>query len=302
MAGAGISTSAGIPDFRSPTCGLYAKIQQTYKLDDPQQMFEIGYFKKHPKPFYTLAKDLLPEGFHPTPSHYFVKLLHDKGLLLRHYTQNVDGLERLAGVPGEKIVEAHGSFHLSHCTSCGKEYSFEWMREKIRNDVLPMCTCSAIIKPDIIFFGESLPPRFFHCASQDFGKCDLLVIMGTSLVVQPFASLVDKVRPKCPRVLINREKVCAHNETSFLGRLLKRFTSQKDFDKTSPAFGALLGKEGLNFEDSENRDVALLGDCDDQVIKLAETLGWMDDLQKLIDKGDSSSSTRIPKAPSTKEA
>jgi len=91
-------------------------------------MFEIGYFKQHPKPFYSLAKDLLPEGFHPTPSHYFVKLLYDKGLLLRHYTQNVDGLERLAGVPDDKIVEAHGSFHLSHCTKCEKEFSFQWMR------------------------------------------------------------------------------------------------------------------------------------------------------------------------------
>jgi NAD-dependent deacetylase sirtuin 2 len=65
--------------------------------------------------------------------------------------------------------------------------------EKIHKEVEPHCTkCEKIIKPDIIFFGEALPPRFFHCASSDFKKCDLLIIMGTSLVVQPFASLVDK--------------------------------------------------------------------------------------------------------------
>jgi len=97
--------------------------------------------------------------------------------------------------------------------------------------------------------------------------------------------LNSRVRPNCPRVLINREKVCTHNETSFLSKLLKRFTSQKDFDKTSPAFGALLGKEGLNFEDSQNKDVALLGDCDDQVIRFAECMGWNSDFQKLIRSG-----------------
>ncbi len=79
--------AAGIPDFRSPGSGLYASIQEKYELRDPQAIFEIGFFRKNPRPFYTLAKELLPESYEPTPSHHFVKLLHDKGLLLRHYTQ-----------------------------------------------------------------------------------------------------------------------------------------------------------------------------------------------------------------------
>lgn len=82
-----IILAAGIPDFRSPGSGLYANIMKKYQLPDPQVMFEIGFFKKHPEPFYSLAKELFPEELRPTPSHYFVKLLHNKGYLLRHYTQ-----------------------------------------------------------------------------------------------------------------------------------------------------------------------------------------------------------------------
>ncbi len=80
-------SAAGIPDFRSPDSGIYAKIMQEYELTDPQVVFEISYFRKKPEPFYALAKDLFPEEVNPTISHYFVKLLHEKGLLLRHYTQ-----------------------------------------------------------------------------------------------------------------------------------------------------------------------------------------------------------------------
>ena len=84
MAGAGISTSAGIPDFRSPGTGLYSNLQK-YNLPDPQAIFEIGYFRENPEPFFQLAKELYPDGdkFRPTPSHFFIKLLHDKGLLHR---------------------------------------------------------------------------------------------------------------------------------------------------------------------------------------------------------------------------
>jgi NAD-dependent deacetylase sirtuin 2 len=281
MAGAGISTSAGIPDFRSPGSGLYDNVTKKYKLEDPQAIFEIGFFRNNPKPFFVLCKELFPESFEPTVSHHFVKLLHDKGLLLRHYTQNIDGLERKAGLPDEKIVEAHGTMYTSHCinSSCNKEYPFEWIKAKIFADEVPICEdCETTIKPDIVFFGENLPWKFFECVEEDFDKCDLLIIMGTSLVVQPFASLVERVSSKCPRLLINREKVGQRN-SSIIQALIQKYAAQDDgFDISS-----LLSGKGLNFESKQNRDVALLGDCDDGCKKLAEALGWADDLKKLGD-------------------
>jgi len=219
-------------------------------------MFEISYFRKNPEPFYSLAKELFPQELTPTPAHNFVRLLHNKGLLLRHYTQNIDGLERIAGVPSGKIVEAHGSFHTSHCmkSSCRKEYSFDWMKEKITLGSVPKCIdCQSTVKPDVVFFGESLSPRFFSSAMNDFPKCDLLLIMGTSLIVQPFAHLVNQVSSDTPRVLINREVV---------------------------GVGSIFSK-GLDFKSDKNRDVAILGDCDEGVRQLAEALGWKDELEQL---------------------
>ena len=77
-----------------------------------------------------MAKELFPGKFDPTPCHYFLKLLLDKGLLLRLYTQNIDTLERVAGIDEEKLVEAHGTFYTSHCIkrSCNTEYTLTWMK------------------------------------------------------------------------------------------------------------------------------------------------------------------------------
>lgn len=119
--------AAGIPDFRSPGSGLYHNLEK-YDLPDPLAIFELDFFCKNPKPFFALAKELFPGRFKPTKSHYFIRLLHEKGYLLRHLTQNIDTLERVAGIPEEKIVEAHGSFHQGHCLECKKEYSLEWMK------------------------------------------------------------------------------------------------------------------------------------------------------------------------------
>ena len=107
--GAGISTSAGIPDFRSPDTGLYANLA---RLDLPyaEAVFDIGYFRKNPLPFYTLAQELYPGKYRPTITHSFINLLNKKGLLMQLFTQNIDCLEREAGVPDELIIEAHGSF------------------------------------------------------------------------------------------------------------------------------------------------------------------------------------------------
>jgi len=109
-------------------------------------------------------------------------------------------------------VEAHGAFHTGHCIDCRKEYSQAWIKERILVDKdeaeIPRCTranCGGVVKPDIVFFGENLPERFFKCVTNDFKQCDLLIVLGTSLVVQPFASLIDRVGPHCPRLLINME-------------------------------------------------------------------------------------------------
>ncbi|CAL4127521.1 unnamed protein product, partial [Meganyctiphanes norvegica] len=104
----------------------------------------------------------------------------------------IDTLEHVAKLPAEKLVEAHGTFRIAHCLECRKEYSQEWVKDEIFADRIPNCpSCSGLVKPDIIFFGESLPTRFFQLIQSDFPKCDLLIIMGTSLNVQPFASLIN---------------------------------------------------------------------------------------------------------------
>uniref|UniRef100_A0A182NG16 Deacetylase sirtuin-type domain-containing protein n=1 Tax=Anopheles dirus TaxID=7168 RepID=A0A182NG16_9DIPT len=262
MVGAGISTSAGIPDFRSPDTGLYNNLMK-YNLPYPQAIFELEYLYQNPKPFFTLAKELYPGTFKPTPSHYFVRLLEQKGLLVRHYTQNIDTLERIAGINEEKIVEAHGTFYTNHCLQCKTAYSLEFVKEKIFADEVPTCPCGGVIKPDIVFFGEGLPERFHMLPHRDFAECDLLIIMGTSLTVQPFASLVEYVNDDCVRLLINRDKVGC-SSFGFLRSMM---------------FG-----EGLCFDLPGNRrDVAWTGNCDDGCFFLADQLGWGDELRTLIE-------------------
>ncbi|KAJ1948799.1 NAD-dependent protein deacetylase sirtuin-2, partial [Linderina pennispora] len=154
MAGAGISTAAGIPDFRSPGTGLYANLAK-FDLPYPEAIFTMDYFEENPKPFFVLAKELYPDLYIPTLSHFFVKLLESKGVLLRHYTQNIDCLDSIAGVSDDLVVEAHGSFKTAHCINedCREEHSKEWVRDLVFRDEIPHCRrCGSLVKPDITFF------------------------------------------------------------------------------------------------------------------------------------------------------
>mmetsp|Transcript_29851 Transcript_29851/g.97684 ORF Transcript_29851/g.97684 Transcript_29851/m.97684 type:complete len:409 (+) Transcript_29851:26-1252(+) len=267
MSGAGVSTSAGIPDFRSPGSGLYHNLEQ-YGLPEPEAIFSIQFFRKNPHPFVHLAKQLYPGTFCPTPTHAFIRLLHEKGLLLRNFTQNIDMLERLAGVPGEKLVEAHGTFHSAHCIDCHTEHPASMVREAIFASQVPTCPrCSGTIKPDIVFFGEQLPDRFARLAKEDSARADLLLIMGTSLKVYPFAGLMTMVTDDCPRVLINREDAGLMADPRSLEGVMQR----------------VQGFQGLAYKAADNyRDAGLLGSCDDIVRELADHLGWREELEEIV--------------------
>lgn len=242
MTGAGISTAAGIPDFRSPGTGLYANLARL-NLPHAEAVFDISYFRQNPNPFYVLAQELYPGKFHPTVSHAFIALLADKGLLQMLFTQNIDCLERRAGVPGDKVVEAHGSFATQRCIDCKEEYPDVEMREHIEKAQVPRCkTCNGLVKPDIVFFGEALPKAFSNNSYQT-SITDLVLIIGTSLSVYPFASLPEMVPLDRPRVLFNMERV---------------------------------GDIG-----SRSDDVLVLGECDKGIRKLADALGWREELEDL---------------------
>jgi NAD-dependent SIR2 family protein deacetylase len=197
-----------------------------YDLPYPEAIFELQYYRKNPLAFITLAKDLWPTGYKykPTISHSFMKLLDRKGILLRVYTQNIDGLEVLAGVPPERLVECHGHFSSASCIDCGKSYDIEKFRSEILCEppIVPIChkcgvpdTNKGRVKPDIVFFGEELPQRFSSCVDEDTRECDLLLVLGTSLQVYPVAAIPQWV--ECPVVLFNRENVSA-GQTFWTGK------------------------------------------------------------------------------------
>eukprot|EP00928_Gymnodinium_smaydae_P027918 TRINITY_DN21436_c0_g3_i1.p1 TRINITY_DN21436_c0_g3~~TRINITY_DN21436_c0_g3_i1.p1 ORF type:complete len:383 (-),score=48.77 TRINITY_DN21436_c0_g3_i1:14-1105(-) len=275
MCGAGISTSAGIPDFRTPGTGLYDNLQK-YNLSRPEDIFTLSFFRKKPAAFYELAKEMWPGNYDPTPAHYFIKLLDAKGVLLRCYSQNIDSLEREAEVPAKRIIAAHGNFDVAHVIDTDPEVivpieelksaidrgeeGWQALREERGN----------LVKPKIVFFGEQLPDRFLEMHEEDLKQCDLLIVIGTSLVVAPFNSLVSICNPSAPRLLINREKAgqCDQLEMGF------RFHLQED---------------GKNW-----RDAWYEGDCDSGTRALASALGWRDDLEALIDSKGKAAVVRAP--------
>jgi NAD-dependent SIR2 family protein deacetylase len=170
-----------------------------------------SYFRTNPAPFRKVAAELWPDdtaGPSPTQAHRLIAHLHAIGNLLRCYTQNIDCLERKAGVPGDALVEAHGGFHTSSCIDCKRAHDSERVRSDVLRDVATKCDgCGGLVKPDIVFFGENLGQRFADMHVQDLAAADALIIMGTSLQVQPFSTLPGMVSPTCPRLLINRDAV-----------------------------------------------------------------------------------------------
>lgn len=214
LVGAGISVNAGIPDFRSPNSGIYEK----YNCQD---IFHIETFRDDPIPFYSLVSELfVAKNFQPTSTHWFLRKLKDSGKLLRVYSQNIDGLDcgPVGLVAGRDVIQCHGNLDTIVCATCRRislVSQDEWMHavtlflswEKTCSNIPAAltCSCGGYLKPNVVLFGESLPPSFFSKIQRDAQVCDLVLVLGSSLSVFPFAAIPALLRdPLTPIYIVTR--------------------------------------------------------------------------------------------------
>jgi NAD-dependent deacetylase len=177
LTGAGISAESGIPTFRSKG-GLWEKF-------DPTVYASIEMFHKDPSKYWSIRGEFIRnyDAYQPNAGHNALAELETMGLLRHVITQNIDGLHRKAGSRG--VTEIHGSLREIFCVRCGKEYR----APGIPDGAPPRCACGGVLKPNTVLFGESLPPLAMETAWRESGGCRVMLVIGTSAVVQPAASL-----------------------------------------------------------------------------------------------------------------
>jgi len=180
LTGAGVSTLSGIPDFR----GAYNPIWEKYPQD---KIFDIDYFEKDPELFYEFLKEILKNKYEPNICHKTLSYLEKTEKLKAIITQNIDGLHQIAG--SSYVYELHGSIYKNFCMNCKKTIGYEEFLNKIFSNKIPRCECGGIIRPNIVFFGEMLPEKDLQLAIQSASCADLMLVIGTSLVVQPASFL-----------------------------------------------------------------------------------------------------------------
>eukprot|EP00286_Rhodomonas_abbreviata_P028496 CAMPEP_0181300200 /NCGR_PEP_ID=MMETSP1101-20121128/6761_1 /TAXON_ID=46948 /ORGANISM="Rhodomonas abbreviata, Strain Caron Lab Isolate" /LENGTH=883 /DNA_ID=CAMNT_0023405417 /DNA_START=99 /DNA_END=2748 /DNA_ORIENTATION=- len=350
--GAGVSTSAGIPDFRSSN-GLY-------QTEGVASLFSEEAMHSDPHRFYGLLRQMfLPVvdgAIQPTLAHALLRALKNRGWLKRVYTQNVDALEFRLLDPAD-VVECHGSCRMARCCNyrCNFRLSCDTdMQEhfwgKIRSLPMPMLTgplssdgttlgvgaaggggcttadtarrgdssqgrdfplridppkgsdsaqdgdcphdafprcaeCGALLRPDVTFFGEALPTRFHKESKGDLPECDLLLVMGTSLVVYPVASLPNMVGPSCVRALVNQTPTGCFQ---FCPPFPVAPAAASPAGELRTACGAAASSEEVRGAAEERwlgrgyRDVFVQGACDDGAVALANALGMQGELTAIL--------------------
>ena len=193
--GAGVSTESGIPDFRSKD-GLY---NQKYKYP-PEEILSHTFFMNKTEEFYKFYKDKMNcLQYEPNITHIKLAELEKEGKLKAVITQNIDGLHQKAG--SKTVYELHGSVLRNYCMNCNNFYDGEYV---FKSKGVPKCDCGGIIKPDVVLYEEGLNDDTVRNAVLAIQNADLMIIAGTSLTVQPAASLVNYFRGK-HLVLINRD-------------------------------------------------------------------------------------------------
>lgn len=283
--GAGMSTASGIPDYRGPT-GLYstlepgrltASAEEREKLRaDPSFIAHIDLFRANPLPLLEVKRDFIrgvaAGRWLPTAGHHLLALLQRAGKLKRVFTQNIDGLHRVAGVDPGRLTEVHGTMSAARCSGCGAPMDMDTFAKEVSRRVrdihaadsrdssapaestaggvpCPKECGEGSVKPAVVLFGQPIADSFSGDCAGDLPTADLLLVMGTSLTVPPVDTVPKLVGSKCMRVVVNGTRV-----------------------------GDRLG---MVFDAPEaRRDLLLKGNIDDVVVDLAGRLGWLDELGK----------------------
>ncbi|SFC78323.1 NAD-dependent protein deacetylase, SIR2 family [Bacillus sp. 491mf] len=224
LTGAGASTESGIPDFRSAN-GLYADA-------NVEMYLSRGYYNRNPKEFWKHYKAIFQiDTFHqykPNDGHAFLAQLEQTGKDIVVLTQNIDGLHQLSG--STRIIDLHGTLQSAHCPKCRAKYNLQYM---IEHEV-PRCEkCNFILNPDVVLYGDTLPQ--FQKAVERVYETDILLVMGTSLKVQPVASFpqIAKREIGATTILVNNEQTGKEQYFDYvfhetIGEFVKEIAADQD--------------------------------------------------------------------------
>ena len=202
--GAGLSTDSGIPDFRSPG-GVWEKY-------DPSDFYFQNFISNETsrEKYWKMSTEMYEtiKNAAPNQAHMAIKKLEEMGKLLAIVTQNIDHLHHKAGNSPEKIIELHGTAVTVSCLSCKKPYDRDEIQERIGSGIkAPSCDdCGGILKPDTVSFGQAMPEEEMQKAMIYAQQSDLCIVIGSSLVVYPAASIpIEAAREGAPLIIINRD-------------------------------------------------------------------------------------------------
>lgn len=193
--GAGISSESGIPTYRG-TGGLWSKY-------DPAIYANIDFFLRDSTYYWNFFRDerypMLKQA-KPNAAHYALVKLEKLGKMYRVITQNIDGLHQIADQ--SDVIELHGSTRKILCMCCGRTFSMDEIYKKLEHELPPKCSCGGNLKPSTVLFGEPLPQHALDEATLAAKNCDMFLVLGSSLVVYPAASLPEIAKREDAKLVI----------------------------------------------------------------------------------------------------
>ena len=199
--GAGISVPSGIPDFRSAG-GLYNSGLTKYGVS-PEEAISHHFYRLYPELFFEFYKEnMVFKDAKPNVAHEYFAELEKQGKVKAVVTQNIDGLHEKAG--SKNVFNIHGNVYENYCEDCFEKFGIEFV---LKQDGIPFCEkCGGIVRPNVVLYEEGLDQNVYQGAIDAIATADTIIVVGTSLVVQPAASLIKRYFVGDKLVLINLQE------------------------------------------------------------------------------------------------